>query len=98
MPPGAVVLRVAASKLPDGLYGALVERAGREGVSVSKLVRVAVQSYLGLPPQPRGSDVAGGGFEGLSGRLAELERRVSTLELAVSKPQGGREVEGWKRG
>jgi hypothetical protein len=86
------VLRVVASKLPDDLYRALAERARREGVSVSRLVRAAVQSYLGLPPQPRG-----GGFEELAGRLAELERRVSTLELAVSKLQGGREAEGRER-
>ena len=86
------VLRVVASKLPDDLYRALAERARREGVSVSRLVRAAVQSYLGLPPQPRG-----GGFEELAGRLAELERRVSTLELAVSKPRGGREAEGRER-
>jgi hypothetical protein len=86
------VLRVVASKLPDDLYRALAERARREGVSVSKLVRAAVQSYLGLPPQPQG-----GGFEELSRRLADLERRVSTLELAVSRLQGGREaVEGWE--
>jgi hypothetical protein len=87
-----VVLRVVASKLPDDLYRALAERARREGVSVSRLVREAVRAYLGLPPQPRG-----GGFEELSGRLSELERRVSTLELAVSKLQGGLGAEGWER-
>jgi hypothetical protein len=86
------VLRVVASKLPDDLYRDLAERARREGVSVSRLVREAVRAHLGLPPQPRG-----GGFEELSGRLAELERRVSTLELAVSKLQGGRGAEGWER-
>jgi hypothetical protein len=87
------VLRVVSFKLRDDEYRALAERAGREGVSVSRLVREAVRVHLGLPPRPRG-----GGFEELAGRLAELERRVSTLELAVSRLQGGRGVEGWKRG
>ena len=86
------VLRVAASKLPDGLHRALAGRAGREGAGVSKLDGAAAQPSLGLPPRPRG-----GGLGEPAGRLAELEGRVSTLEPAASEPRGGRGAGGRER-
>jgi metal-responsive CopG/Arc/MetJ family transcriptional regulator len=86
-----VGLRVVTTKLPDDLYQALVERATREGVSVSKLVRIAIQSYLGLPPQTPKYDIESKCAE-LGKKLVELERRISIMELAVFKLQHEREV------
>jgi predicted transcriptional regulator len=83
-----VGLRVVAAKLPDDLYRALVERARREDVSVSKLVREAVRAYLGLPPQDRGDAV----LEELRRRIAGLEERVSKLEVAVAEVKLGLEA------
>jgi len=82
-------LRVVASKFPDDLYQALVERARREGVSVSRLVREAVRAYLGLPPLDRGDAV----LEELRRRIAVLEKRVSSLEATVAEMQLGLEAE-----
>jgi metal-responsive CopG/Arc/MetJ family transcriptional regulator len=80
-----VGLRIVSAKLPDDLYRALVERAGREDASVSEIVREAVRAYLGLPPRGRG-DAA---LEDLRGRVAALEERVSNLEAAVAEMRLG---------
>jgi hypothetical protein len=74
-------LRVVSFKLGDDEYRALAERARREGVSVSEVLRVAVRSYLGLPTQSPSCDE-------VLGRLGELEKRIIALEQAVFKQAG----------
>jgi hypothetical protein len=74
-------LRVVSFKLRDDEYQALAERARREGVGVSEILREAVRSYLGLPIQsPSCNEVLG--------RLGELEKRIIALEQAVFKQAG----------
>jgi post-segregation antitoxin (ccd killing protein) len=81
-------LRVVATKLANDEYQALAERARREGVSVSRLVREAVRAHLGLPPRDRGDAV----LEELRRRVAVLEKHVSSLEAAVAEVQLGLEA------
>jgi hypothetical protein len=71
-------LRVVSFKLRDDEYQALIERARREGVGVSELIRKAVQSYLGLPIQSPS-------YNEVLDKLGELEKRIVSLEQVVFK-------------
>jgi hypothetical protein len=74
-------LRVVSFKLRDDEYQVLIERARREGVGVSELIRKAVQSYLGLPIQSPS-------YNEVLDKLGELEKRIIALEQAVFKQAG----------
>ena len=72
-------MRCVGAKLPDTLYEEVVRRAGEEGVTVSELVRRAVESYLGVPPtsvrpQPPPADL-----QDLVGKVSELAEVVDKL-------------------
>jgi hypothetical protein len=69
------------TKLRDGEYQALIERARREVVSVSELVRKAILAYLNLPVhEPSLNEILD--------KLGELEKRITALEQAVFKQSG----------
>jgi hypothetical protein len=76
-------LKSVGTKLRDDEYRALVERARKEGVTVSEFVRKAVLAALNLP-MPAQPEV-GGRLSALEKRVGELEERVLALERAVSQ-------------
>jgi hypothetical protein len=76
-------LKSVGTKLRDDEYRALVERARREGVTVSEFVRRAVLAALGLPT-PAQPEV-GDRLAALEKRVGELEKRITDLERAVSR-------------
>ncbi len=79
-------MKFVGFKLGDEEYQALVERARKEGVSVSDFVRKAVLAALNLPI-PAQTEISDRLFA-LEKRVGELEKRVVALEQAVFKQAG----------
>ena len=84
--------RKANFRVEEEVLRAIEERAKAEGVPVSELMRRAIRTYLGLPPQPPSADLQGlvskvselaevvdklaSGLHQLAERVAEIERRL----------------------
>ena len=69
-------MRYVGVKLPERLYEEMVKRAREEGVTLSALIRRAVEAYLGQSPQS---------LQEIIRRVEELEARVRGLEAKVGE-------------
>ena len=76
-------MRFVGVRLPDHLYEELAKRARDKRVTVSELVRKAVEAYLGVSAKP--SEAQATGFQELASKVAMLEQELTALKKQVEQ-------------
>ena len=78
-------MRFVGVRLPDHLYEELAKRARDKRVTVSELVRKAVEAYLGVSAKPSEAQTSATGFQELASRVAALEQELAALKKQVEQ-------------
>ena len=87
-------MKFVGVKLGDDIYNALVEKSRKENVSISELVRKAVEMYLGIEVKPEVKpEIKPGELDEIRNQLKLLSNEVAELREKIKNVESGKSVD-----